>query len=198
MRGGSKPKEIKNACSILQEKKGWNKYLVRASKKWSTTPETIMAIIYQESSFNSRAKPKPLPGHYKPASSAYGYAQALDGTWDLYKKNNNVPYAHRDNFADAVEFVGWYIYITKQKNNIKKGRADNIYLSYHEGWGGYKRKTYLKKPWLIKVAKKVQARQNKYRKQIKSCNLSKVYIPRNLKQIHKNVFKGARQNLKWF
>jgi hypothetical protein len=39
----------------------------------------------------------------------------------------------------------------------------------HEGHGGYKRKTYNGKPWLIKVAKKVDKRAGKYGAQLKGC-----------------------------
>ncbi|MDQ6968500.1 MAG: hypothetical protein Q9M14_07455 [Mariprofundaceae bacterium] len=40
---------------------------------------------------------------------------------------------------------------------------------YHEGHGGWKRKTFNKKPWLIKVAKKVKHRSERYAVQIQRC-----------------------------
>jgi hypothetical protein len=42
-------------------------------------------------------------------------------------------------------------------------------LNYHEGWGGYKRKTYLKKDWLVKVSAKVKQRSLRYAQQLKTC-----------------------------
>jgi len=52
---------------------------------------------------------------------------------------------------------------------ISKWDAYNQYLAYHEGHGGYKRRTYLKKPWLVKVARKVEARAKRYRAQLARC-----------------------------
>ena len=43
------------------------------------------------------------------------------------------------------------------------------YLAYHEGQGGYRNKSYLKKKWLIKVAKKVRSNASRYAQQLKKC-----------------------------
>ena len=62
-----------------------------------------MATIYTESSFRHNAKPPRkwylgfIPG--KRASSAYGYSQALDGTWDRYQKETGRWGASRTDFA---------------------------------------------------------------------------------------------------
>jgi hypothetical protein len=42
-------------------------------------------------------------------------------------------------------------------------------LAYHEGRGGYKRKTYQSKPTLIKVARKVEQQAKDYGWQLKQC-----------------------------
>jgi hypothetical protein len=42
-------------------------------------------------------------------------------------------------------------------------------LAYHEGHGGWKRKTYNKKKWLIGVARKVEANAKLYSEQLKRC-----------------------------
>ena len=47
--------------------------------------------------------------------------------------------------------------------------ARSLYLAYHEGYGGFKRKTYRKKQWLIKVADRVQARSEMYQQQYWGC-----------------------------
>jgi len=47
--------------------------------------------------------------------------------------------------------------------------ANAQYLNYHEGWGGYKRKSYRKKQWLIGVAEKVGSRSKRYAMQLKTC-----------------------------
>ena len=45
-----------------------------------------------------------------PRSSAYGYAQALEGTWDDYRKDTGRRGADRDDFADSSDFIGWYMH----------------------------------------------------------------------------------------
>jgi len=52
---------------------------------------------------------------------------------------------------------------------ISKWDAYNQYLAYHEGHGGFRAKSYLKKPWLIKVAQKVKKRAGQYGTQLKRC-----------------------------
>ena len=52
---------------------------------------------------------------------------------------------------------------------ISRSDTYNQYLAYHEGQGGFKRKSYNKKPWLIKVAKKVERRANDYKAQLVRC-----------------------------
>ena len=53
-------------------------------------PSTLMAIIRQESSFDPNAAPdrEKILGiiPWKRPSSARGYSQAVDATWDQYKK----------------------------------------------------------------------------------------------------------------
>ncbi len=163
-----KPSNINNICSIFDEREHWEKLVADASTKWSTDIPTIMAIIHQESSFNSKARP--LDDNNRPLSSAYGYPQALDQTWSHYIQKTGNKSAKRDNFADAVDFVGWYIHTTVRVNNISGVRADLIYLNYHEGWGGFRANTYNSKPWLIKVSKKVLDRSKVYRSQLQKCS----------------------------
>ena len=40
------------------------------------------------------------------------------------------------------------------------------YLAYHEGHGGYNKKTYENKAWLIDVAKNVEKKSNTYKNQL--------------------------------
>ncbi|MGL6030022.1 MAG: hypothetical protein ACRC0M_09635, partial [Legionella sp.] len=55
---------------------------------------------------------------------------------------------------------------------IPRSDAYPLYLAYHEGVGGYMKKSYLKKPWLISVAHKVKARSQLYEMQMNSCRNS--------------------------
>jgi hypothetical protein len=133
----------------------------------------MMAIIHQESRFQAKAKPPRttclwiFPGP-RP-STAYGYSQALDQTWDKYKQSAGNWGADRDDFADSVDFVGWYCNVSHAKCGIAKNDAYNLYLAYHEGHGGFCRKTYRKKAWLRSVAGKVASSARIYAKQLASC-----------------------------
>ena len=152
------PKNTSNLCEIFTEKKGWYKDTRKASKRWGGDIAVMMAMIYQESSFKARARPPRkkilgiIPGP-RPAS-AYGYAQAINATWDIYKKSTGNKGADRNKFKDAVDFVGWYNHQSHRKNRIKKNDAYNLYLAYHEGHGGFAKKTFRKKKWLKDVSKK--------------------------------------------
>lgn len=167
------PKNISNVCEIFKEREDWWDDANDMNDRWGTPIHVVMAMMYQESSFKADAAP---PMEYflgfipiGRASSAYGYSQAKTGTWDEYKKESGNSWADRDDFEDAVDFMGWYTNKTYRINKVSKWDAKNQYLNYHEGWGGYKRKTYRKKAWLVKVAKKVDARAKRYAQQLRGC-----------------------------
>jgi len=42
-------------------------------------------------------------------------------------------------------------------------------LAYHEGHGGFNKKSYEKKDWLISIAKKVESKSNTYKSQLSQC-----------------------------
>ncbi len=170
----SPPRNINNICDIFREKQDWYFVAKESAEKWGVPIHVSMAIMHQESAFVADAQP-PRPWilgiiPWFRSSSAYGYAQAQDGTWQDYLNDNRSHWsADRDDFADACDFIGWYCTISHKKLAISKWDSNKLYLAYHEGHGGYKRKTYLKKAWLIKVANKVKNRANQYRRQISKC-----------------------------
>lgn len=169
----SPPRNSSNVCSVFDQKRGWYKDASKASKRWGTPVHVLMAIIRHESSFRSDAKPprKKVFG-FIPAgrpSSAYGYAQALDSTWKSYKRATGHRFADRDDFDDAVDFVGWYTAESSKKLGISKWDARAQYLAYHEGHGGYARGTYRSKRWLLNVANRVQQTASNYATQLKAC-----------------------------
>jgi len=167
------PRNQENLCSIFQEKKGWHKDALAMEKRWNVPVHVPMAMMYQESSFRHDARPpkKYLMGiiPWGRVSSAYGYSQALDGTWGEYKKATGHTFASRDDFGDAIDFMGWYIRRTNKINRVPVTDANAVYLNYHEGWTGYKRRSYTKKKWLVQVARKVGNRSNTYRAQYQGC-----------------------------
>ncbi|MBF0587595.1 MAG: transglycosylase SLT domain-containing protein [Magnetococcales bacterium] len=167
------PRNIENACSIFDEKSDWYKIMQDNHKKWGVPVHVQLAIIHQESKFTHDARPPRgklfwfIP--WSRASSAYGYAQVLDGTWNWYKSKTGNWRADRDNYKDAVDFIGWYVNISHRVLGISKWDAESQYLAYHEGHGGYKRKSYRKKKWLMEVARKVKRLSGRYRSQLAHC-----------------------------
>lgn len=166
------PKNPDNLCQIFLGETDWYEAAVDANKKWGTPIQVMMAIMYQESRFVDDARPKrkrflfiPLPRK----SSAYGYAQAQNPAWKDYRKSTGNWNADRDDFDDAIDFIGWYTHGTQRQLKISKWDTHNQYLAYHEGRGGFKRKTYSKKGWLPGVARKVEQRASIYGAQLKGC-----------------------------
>ncbi len=169
----SPPRDTKNACSIFTEKDDWYEASKDAFEKWGVPMHVQLAIIHQESRFKHDAKPPRdtlfwfIPWFRK--SSAYGYAQVKDTTWDWYQEKTGNSWADRDDYEDAVDFIGWYCSMSYRMLKISKWDAYNQYLAYHEGHGGFKRNSFKKKPWLLKVASKVDNNAKRYRAQIGRC-----------------------------
>ena len=174
--GGYKapPRNLDNACSILAQRPKYKRAFRATERKWGVPVHVQMAVIHQESKFRSDAR---TPFRYAlgvipmgRASSAYGYSQALDGTWDDYKDATGRRRAKRDNMRDAADFMGWYMTRSYERNGISLTDARNQYLAYHEGHTGYSRGTHRRKSWLLRVASDVERRANTYRAQLRSCN----------------------------
>ena len=167
------PTNIENSCILFKQKKSWYKATKKSYDKWNTPIALQLAIINQESSFQQFAKPKRkrlfwlIPGS-RP-STAFGYAQVTNPTWDWYKSRSGKNNASRANFFDVTDFIGWYSEQTKKMLGISKNDFYNQYLAYHEGHSGWKKETYKSKKWLIDVAKKVESVGNKYNNQLKQC-----------------------------
>lgn len=132
-----------------------------------------MSIMNQESAFKRRARP---PRRYllgiipwRRPTSAYGYAQAVDGTWREYLQATGNRSRKRTNFADATDFIHWYMNEAFRSNDVAKSDAYSLYLNYHEGIAGFRRGTYKQKPWLEGVALKVQRRAENYQAQYAKC-----------------------------
>ncbi len=167
------PKVIDDLCLVFDEKPRWLKKARKSEKKWGTPVHVQMAIMRQESAFRFDARPERkkilgfIPGRRK--SSAYGYAQAKSDTWEWYKRSTGNRGADRDDFGDAIDFIGWYTNLSQRKLGISKWDAKNQYLAYHEGHGGYQRGTWKSKSWLMQVASTVDATARRYSAQLRSC-----------------------------
>ena len=175
--GGSNtaPRNLNDACSIAKQRPEYMKAFKQTERKWGVPVHVQMATIHQESRFigNARTPHKYALGVIPMGrvSSAYGYAQALDGTWDDYQKATGKRWARRDRIRDATDFMGWYMVTSRSKNGIPLTDARNQYLAYHEGHTGYARGSYNRKSWLLGVANEVDQRADIYQAQLATCDL---------------------------
>lgn len=169
----SAPRDLENACAIVRERPQYYRAMQAAERKWGIPVYVQMATIHQESKFVGNAcTPHRFALGVIPMgrqSSAYGYSQALDGTWEEYQSEQRRGSAKRDRIQDATDFMGWYMDQSSARLGISKADARAQYLAYHEGRTGYSKQSYLGKPWLMDVSAKVQARSQTYAQQLQSC-----------------------------
>jgi len=169
----SAPRDLDNACAIVRERPAYFSAMKATERKWGVPVPVLMAMIHQESKFIGNAQ---TPHRYALGvipmgrqSSAYGYSQALDGTWEEYQQEQGRRSARRDRITDATDFMGWYMHASMERLGLQKSNAELQYLAYHEGRTGYARQSYLGKPWLVEVAAKVQRRADMYGGQLNGC-----------------------------
>jgi len=167
------PRELDDLCAIFSDRDDWHAAALRAEERWGVGVPVLMAVLHQESRFRARARPDWRFGlgviPLGPASSAYGYGQVKSGTWSDYQRLARRPGARRDRFADVVDFVGWYADVIQRSAGVPKDDPFHLYLAYHEGPGGFQRKSFEAKPWLLGVARKVQHRAQLYGRQHGQC-----------------------------
>ena len=168
------PRDLDNACAIVAERPKYLRAMRRAEKRWGVPVPVQMAVIHQESKFIGDARtPLRFALGVIPMgrqSSAYGYAQALDGTWDEYRTETGRRGAKRDDIRDATDFMGWYMDKTARGLGVVKSDARSHYLAYHEGRSGFARGSHRGKAWLVDVADRVDARAVRYALQLRSCD----------------------------
>ena len=168
-------RSVEDICQIFSDRPQWKVAVRRTAERWGIPPEITVSFVYQESSFKSDARPPRrkllwiIP--WKRPTTAFGYAQAIDSTWARYQRNTGGADADRTDFADAVDFIGWYNKHSYTTLRISKSDAKSTYLAYHEGHEGYENRSYRNKTWLVAAAEKVAARADRYRKQLLSCPL---------------------------
>jgi hypothetical protein len=146
----SVPHSGRNACAVFAQRDGWIENWHRAaqntSRSYGVPVPILMATIFVESGYRSNARPPrtKLLGFipWTRPSTAYGYSQALDGTWDEYRAETGHLFARRTNFSDAVDFIGWYHRRTAAKTGVPLNDPYNLYLAYQVGPDGYRRQSY--------------------------------------------------------
>lgn len=167
------PKDPNNICTILAQNKGWYTAAVKASQRWELPMHIGLAFIHRESSFVAKAKPprKKVLGivPWRRSSSAYGYAQATDEAWKDYKKDTGRRFVQRDDFADALDFIGWYNDRSHKRLKLRKNDAYRLYLAYYNGHTGYSKGEWHKSKTIKGYAKKAASQASVYKKQLRKC-----------------------------
>ncbi|MFD1880651.1 transglycosylase SLT domain-containing protein [Paracoccus pacificus] len=175
--GGSRdataPRNLDNACALIAERPRYLAAMRATERKWGVPVAVQMATIHQESKFVGDAR---TPHQYALGvipigrqSSAFGYSQALDQTWEEYQKETGNRRARRDDIRDATDFMGWYMQGTYARLGVSKSDAASQYLAYHEGRTGFANGSHYGKPWLLDVANRVGARAALYQSQLATC-----------------------------
>tara|TARA_B100001123_G_C14901181_1_gene863887 strand:- start:16 stop:630 length:615 start_codon:yes stop_codon:yes gene_type:complete len=172
----SVPKYPADACKIFGERYLWYKHAKKSYQTYGAPIHIILAFVKKESGFDRFAKPKRhklfkiIP--YKRPSSSFGYSQAVNKTWELYKTETNNPLALRTRFKDSVMFIGWYMKKTKKINKIPLNDSYRQYLNYYLGWGNYSKKVYKTDKKAIILAKSVEKQSKIYKHQLNECQKS--------------------------
>ena len=168
------PANPEDLCEIFREHPVWYDYARASEERWGTPIATQMAFVFYESSFQSHARPpRTLLWGLIPwtrPTSAYGYAQALDPAWGEYlAANGDGWFTVRTDMEHALDFVGWYNHLTHRQLGVSFYNPRQLYLAYHEGRGGYQRRSFDQKPAITALAGRVQNRAFRYDNQLQAC-----------------------------
>lgn len=173
------PATINDVCAVFTERSGllsnWYVDARRASDKYGIPVYVLMATMRVESGFDGDARPPRykilgfIP--WKRKSSAYGYAQALDGTWSEYREDTGQPFARRGDFGDSIDFIGWYHSRSVARNGVSPHDAYSLQLNYYAGWGGYANGSWRNNGSAKKSAARAASFAQDYRGQLAYCKL---------------------------
>jgi hypothetical protein len=169
----ARPSRPSDLCSIFAEQPDWYEVARDSYRRWGVPVPLQLAVIHHESSFVSDARP---PRHWylgfipgpRP-SSAFGYGQVLDGTWDWYRDSTGESFADRDDFGDVTDFIGWYGYVGERRHGIRRDDPYSFYLSYLLGHAGYTRERQRRRDSADRAARAVASQTDRYARQYQSC-----------------------------
>ncbi len=171
------PSDINNACAVFDQRDAfyndWHDAAKKAERAHGIPVPVLMATLRKESGFRGDARPPrtKLLGFipWKRQSSAYGFSQALNGTWDQYRRETGQPLARRNSFADAVDFVGWYHARTVSTKGVAATDTYNLYLAYYLGWSGYSRGDAGRNRGVRRIASDTATLAKRYQAQLSAC-----------------------------
>jgi hypothetical protein len=172
------PSQIRNACAIFDQRDGWFNNWRRAAenteRQYGVPVPILMATMYTESGFSPYARPPrtKLLGFipWTRPSTAYGYSQALDGTWTKYRRETGRWSARRTNFADAIDFIGWYHAKSHAEVGIALNDSYDLYLAYYSGQKGYAQGTWRSNATLQSAARRFTTMAATYQRQLQDCD----------------------------
>jgi len=169
----ARPERPQDLCSVFAERPEWYEAARDAYRHWGVPVPLQLAVIHHESGFRADARPPRstflwiFPGP-RP-SSAYGYGQVLDDTWENYVDTTGRWGADRDDFEDVVDFIGWYGYVGARRYGISRTDPYSFYLAYYEGHGGFARGTHRRNAAVRNTARRVAALAKRYDLQYQGC-----------------------------
>ena len=146
-----------------------------ARKRWGIPVHVGMAFVHRESSYVADAKPprRRLIGvipwtrlSLERLRLRSGDGRSLER---LFEAETDRWFVDRDNFADAMDFIGWYNHRSHKKLGIAKNDPYHLYLAYYSGPGGYARGVWKRSSTIQGYARKVQVQANRYAGQLKRC-----------------------------
>ena len=161
-----------NLCSVFEQYPDWYDYARASESEWGTPVPVQMAFVHRESSYRSHARPPRKWLWFIPwgrQTSAKGYAQALDGTWDEYEDERGGLFRSRSDMEDALDFIGWYNRKSHRQLGLAYTDAYSLYLAYHEGRGGYRSGKWKNKQGVKAAARKVARTAKRYTSQLAKC-----------------------------
>lgn len=166
------PRQQENICAVFDQYPDWYDYAKASEAKWGTPPHILMAFIQRESSYRQYALPPYKWYWFIPVgrkSSAKGYAQIQGPAWEDYTAETGGLFKSRNDIKDTLDFIGWYNNGSNKRLGISKWDPRRLYLAYHEGYGGYRRGSYRKKPGVVRAANEVNRLAGMYGKQLRRC-----------------------------
>ena len=167
------PQRATDLCELLAHEPRWYDYARESQEEWGTPIPIQMAFVRQESAFRHDARPPRvwllgiIP--WGRQSTAYGYAQAQDPVWGEYMEERGSLFARRTSMRHSLDFIGWYNQRTHDRLGIAKTNARHLYLAYHEGHTGYRRRNWESNTTLLNAAARVERTAEQYERQLAGC-----------------------------